>query len=325
MSSEPRDDDYLWDPRAPVDPEVERLERLLRPLAHDPAQPVVRALAPARGAALRLWGWIGAVAATVLAVVWVAGRASESTPPPPASGLELVALDPQQHLAESAWLETGAEVRELRLGNVGQVTLGAGSRLEVRRLSAQETRLYLERGRLEALVSADAEPRFFQVDTPATRCVDLGCRYTLVVDERGDALVEVETGRVAFENDGRAVLVPRGARCRATRSAGAGTPRFLDAAAPLVEALDGFDAAVGAPAERRRALAVEALRAAASLRDALAVWHLLQDPDVEIAALAHLRLAELTEAPPAARSTLGSAPDATARAAWRETLEPSWW
>jgi hypothetical protein len=325
MSSDLRDDDYLWDPRAPVDPEVERLERLLAPLAHVPGRSVPSNLPARRRPALRAWAWVGALAATVLAVLWVTGRAPDTVVPPPASGPELVALEPRQQLAESAWLETGAEERELRLGTVGQVTLGAGSRLEVRRLSAEETRLYLERGRLEALVSADAQPRFFQVDTPATRCVDLGCRYTLVVDERGDALVEVETGRVAFENDGRAVLVPRGASCRATRAAGAGTPRFLDAAAHLVEALDGFDAAAGERSERRRALAAEALRAALSLRDALPVWHLLQDPDAEIAALAHLRLAELTEAPAAARATLGSAPDATARAAWRETLEPSWW
>ena len=325
MTLDPRDDDYLWDPRAPVDPEVERLERLLAPLAHVPGRPVPSPLPARRRPALRAWAWLGAVAATLLAVLWVAGRAPDTAVPPAVPGPELVALDPQQRLAESAWLETGAEERELRLGNVGQITLGAGSRLEVRRLSAEETRLYLERGRLEALVSADAHPRFFQVDTPATRCVDLGCRYTLVVDERGDALVEVETGRVAFENDGRAVLIPRGASCRATRAAGAGTPRFLDAAAPLVEALDGFDAAVGAPAERRRALAAEALSAAGSLRDSLAVWHLLEDRDAEIAALAHLRLAELTEPPPAARATLGSAPDTAARAAWREVLEPSWW
>jgi len=324
MSHEPRDD-YLWDPKAPVDPEIERLEQLLRPLGHAAEPAVPPAPAPrANPVWLALGGCAAAAAVVLVALALPRGELGPTTPTAGARP-ELVVLQSQQRLEERAWVETGAEEKELRLGQVGQVTLGADSRLEVRRLSAEETRLYLERGRLEALVSADAQPRFFQVDTPATRCVDLGCRYSLVVDGEGAAHVEVQTGRVAFENEGRVVLVPRGAGCRATKGAGAGTPRFLDAPAPMVTALDGFDAAALAPADERRARAAEVLRLADGPRDALPLWHLLADPDAEIAAAAHQRLAELYQPPPGAKATLGQVPDARAREAWRETFEPTWW
>ena len=48
---------------------------------------------------------------------------------------------------------------------------------------------------------------FVQTRTPATNCVDLGCKYTLTVDGAGDSLVEVTMGRVAFEDRGREVYV----------------------------------------------------------------------------------------------------------------------
>jgi hypothetical protein len=321
-----------------VDSEVQRLERLLAPLRHVPDPQHVDPHPRRAAAAPRTRSWLRLAllaAAVVLALggVWwftrearVPGGSGGSGGVVPSSDAPvLVARGESRPLSERTWVETHAEARELRLGDVGQFTLGAGSRLEVQRLAADETRFYLERGRLEAFVSADAHPRFFQVGTPAARCVDLGCQYTLVVDAAGDAEVEVATGRVAFENEGREVFVPRGARCRATRASGAGTPRFLDARPELVAALDRFDAAREAPAPERRTHAGSLLALAANPRDGLAVWHLLQDADVDIAQRAHARLHEVAGTVPAAVSPPDVAPNADDRQAWRTVLEPHWW
>lgn len=317
--------DYLFDGDGPPDPEVERLERLLRPLglshADKPTHP-----APRVGRA-RLWVFalgLGATAAALL-VAFSAARheVQEPTPAPGAPGLEVAGTG--ERLLERAWVETGQHPRELALGDVGRLTLEPGSRLEVRRLALEETRLYLERGRLEARVSAEARPRFFQVDTPSTRCVDLGCRYTLEVDAAGDARVEVLSGRVAFENEGREVYVPAGAICRATRAAGAGTPRFADAPAALSEALSRYDASTGEPVERRRAVAEAVLVATRDGRDALGAWHLLADPDDAIARAARARLIEVAGAPPEASPASATRPDAVERERWKEHLERGWW
>ena len=111
--------------------------------------------------------------------------------------------------------------------------------------------------------------------------------------------------------------------CRASREGGAATPRFEDAPADLVAALDAFDTAVE-PA-RRRALAAEVTALADDEEDALVLWHLLQDDDDAIALAAELRLATLVTPPPG----LAPSPDRRATPAeidlWKQELELLWW
>jgi hypothetical protein len=322
--------DYLFDRSGPPDPDVERLERLLSPLAHPggaaPRVPGTRAAA----APVRLrhtWRWTSALAAVAAAaaVLLIVLSSERDTPlrPPTPSGPALTVVGAGRQLAEEAWVESGTESTELRLGSVGQVTLDPGTRLQVRRLQDDETHLFLERGLLHARVSGDARPRFFQVDTPAARCVDLGCEYTLSVDAVGDAEVSVWTGQVAFENEGREVYVPAGAMCRATRAHGAGTPRFEDAAPALVEAVAAFDAAEALPVGDRRARADALLAATANAQDALSAWHLLQDPDDEVAIRARARLIAVAGAPEGGAGGPARS-DAAARKRWKEHLASSW-
>lgn len=327
--------DYLFDKSAAPDPEVERLERLLAPLAHAPAAPPE----PARRAGAARWAlWSGAVLAVVLLAAWLAGRPPSSPPAPPEppapalparpapddAGPHLVRVITGERVPEQAWIEAGAGGEDLRLGALGQVRLDPGSRLQLRRMDGEQAQLFLERGRLHAQVSADARPRFFQVDTPAARCVDLGCRYTLEVDADGAAHVAVLTGQVAFENDGREVYVPAGAECRATRAAGAGIPHFADAPAELVAALVRFAAAAGQPAAERRLLAEQLLAGVRNERQALSAWHLLQDPDTAIARRARQRLVELAGAPEGVDAAAAEAPGPVERERWKEHLGRGW-
>jgi hypothetical protein len=210
------------------------------------------------------------------------------------------------------------------LGTVARLTLDPGSRLRLDAAEAEEARFYLERGRLEALVSADAKPRFFQVDTRAARCVDLGCRYTLAVDEAGVARVRVSTGQVAFATGSREVYVPRGAGCVASPATGPGTPRFDDAGEALAKALDAFDAADASPPPTRRGLASEAYGAMRSPRDALAALDMLQDADAEIAIGARRALVERAGAPEGVDPASSARPDAAERARWKDHLERLW-
>ena len=316
--------DYLFDKTGRPDPDVERLERLLSPLAHRGGA------APRPSSAVPLsvrhtWRWTSAFAAVTAAaaVLLVVSWSRDTAPVRRPEGPALTVVGAGRQLAEASWVESGAERAELTLGTVGHVTLDPGARLQVRRLQHDETHLFLERGTLHALVSAHARPRFFQVMTPATRCVDLGCRYTLRVDGAGDAEVVVETGQVAFENDGREVYVPAGATCRATRAHGAGTPRHEAAPAALVEAVRAFDADRALAADARRARADALLAATATVEDSLAAWHLLQDPDDEVARRARERLIAVAGAPGGGAG--GPArPDAAERERWKEHLAPSW-
>lgn len=328
-----RDDRYLFDGSGPPDPDVERLERVLRPLGttddavvtpvrHPPARWVspaaIRWTLAAMAVAAAIWG----VAVFVDSRPTVyrfrpedrAARIAAAAPVVRAAG----AADP---LAVGSWIETAEDSREITIGDtIGRITLGARSRLQVRHVADETTRLYLARGALEAFVSADARPRFFQVDTDAARCVDLGCRYTLEVADDGVATVRVTTGQVAFETGTREVYVPSGATCAARPGAGPGTPRFEDAPDDLRAAFDALDGAARAPGDERSKLARAALATVRSPRDALAAWHLLQEPDAGLVRDVVARL-EAVAGPCAAPSDAGAV---ALREAWKAHLEPRW-
>lgn len=314
------DDDYLFEKKGEPDAEVERLERVLRPLGRRDDAPFVAPTAPPR-ARLLVWAALAAVAATVIVAVTL--RSGTTTPASPS----VVATGPKIHdvtgntaVGVGEWIETKDADRQILVGNLGSVTLAAQSRLQVRHVSDAETRLYLARGSLEATVSANARPRFFQVDTDAARCVDLGCRYTLDVAPSGDATVRVVTGQVAFETATREVFVPAGAVAVARKGRGPGTPHFEDTRETLVAAFDAYDAAPEL-GDRRRELARAALDAVTDARDTLPAWHLLQDPDAEIVRAAASRL----EAVAGRCDVAATATPREVRDAWKERLESRCW
>src|SRR5207302_9343206 len=92
-------------------------------------------------------------------------------------------------------LRTGNSGMQLEADAVGRVDVGPNSELR----STGERSLELKRGELEAFIWAPA--REFVVDTPSARTVDLGCRYTLNVDDHGDGTLKVTEGRVALDEE----------------------------------------------------------------------------------------------------------------------------
>ena len=86
-----------------------------------------------------------------------------------------------------------------------------------------------------------APPRLFFVDTPSAVAADLGCAYTLEVDENGGSLLRVTSGWVALQLKDRESIVPAGAACETQPGIGPGTPYFEDAPTVFREALRKID------------------------------------------------------------------------------------
>jgi hypothetical protein len=314
-----KNDEYLWSGEGPIDADVARLEELLKPLGWRGGSAGGRAAGERRESAAgpRRWHWLAAgtlLAAACALLVFLLNRGSI-----PAPGPRLV--HGSRALAPGTLFVAEDEGRStLRLEQLGTLQVEQGSRLWVDRLQEDLVVLRLERGELSALVSVGARPGLFNIDTPATRCVDLGCAYDLTVEESGDTLVRVTLGRVAFQNGGAEAFVPAGALCRASRTRGAGTPFFPASSPELRATLADFDAAVEAP-ERRR-LAARVCELALQRVDALPLWHLLQADDGTISAAAAQRLAVLAGAPVRLELEPGMRLDDTQRGEWREFLWP---
>ena len=279
-------DDYLWDRTGKPDPETERLERALAPLADDVAQLDLdrararREAAPAArrprafGARPALALAASVVAVAALALAWLAfqprGWRVERLAGSPRVGRAL--LGENGWLAVGEWLVTDARSRaRVRIGDIGFAEIDPDSRVQLVRARGDEHRIALERGRLHALIFAP--PRRFFVDTPSAVTVDLGCAYMLEVDDAGTARVSVTSGWVSFEWQGRESFIPAGASCITRPRQGPGTPWRDDAPAAWREALARLD--FGAPDAALRAADLAQVLGGARPDDALTLWHLL--------------------------------------------------
>ncbi|MBI3723967.1 hypothetical protein HY251_08455 [bacterium] len=337
--------DYLHD-KTGKDEEVEKLEHLLRPLAWKPGK-FAPSEAPAQPASARparaplgpflIAGLLATAAVAAGAFAFFRPTASVSPEKSPGTPFVPPTEEPKERVlagSDSYRLESGESIRTAERvtlvlgGRIGTLIAEKDVRLRVLALTDSLQKVRLEEGTVHARIGANVHPGLFQVETPASTCVDLGCYYTLEVDRSGRSTVRVESGRVAFvDAGGHEVFVPKGAHCRAVPSRGSGTPLFDDSSDDLAAAIEGFDQA---PSKERAALARGVADRATRAKDTLSLWHFLQDPDaavVEIGCDALARLAPLAEVPPfpdgVTREETLAHPKGVFQK-WKEHLWPIW-
>jgi hypothetical protein len=175
-------------------------------------------------------------------------------------------------LAVGGWLETDANARaRIAVGRVGRVDVDPRSRVGLLSTRAGNYRLQLARGTLHALIWAP--PGQFFVETPSSTAVDLGCAYTLRVDDDGAGMVEVTSGWVGFEWKGKESFIPAGARGETRPGVGPGTPHYADVSPAFQAALTTLDFARVTP--EVRAAALSRVLSESREHDAVTLWHLL--------------------------------------------------
>lgn len=271
-------DHYLWDGSGEPDPEVARLERLLSPLGHQGRPPALPPRAVRRHRALSLLGRILSAAAALIVgfgLWFVLGGVRGAWT---VRGLEGTPIVDGAALGESSVLRRGSQLvtdagsrAQIEVGRIGNVLVDPQSEVALVASGAREHRLSLARGTIHARIWAP--PRFFFVDTPFAETIDLGCAFTLHVDDSGAGLVRVTHGWVQFTHDGREAYIPQGAVGSTRPGVGPGTPRYEDAPAGFAAALDTLDYGGTDPAARVEA--IDYLLAHARPKDALTLWHLL--------------------------------------------------
>jgi hypothetical protein len=309
-------DDYLWDGSGEPDPEIQKLERALGRYRHNRPAPVFRAAQsqiitltqPPRTRIGFVAAFVGLAAAAILTIAieqysmslrkangtrrdWTVSTEQGA----PRIGGNIVGADRELgSLNAGETLETDENSRATITDNAtGQVQVDPDTRLRVIDSRSGVKRLALDRGTIHAQIWAPAGS--FVVDTPSAVAVDLGCVYTLHVDDSGAGLLQTSFGWVGFKLDGRESFIPTGAACATHPNSGPGTPYFEDAPGKFREALAQFDSAVTTPAEKSAALAL--ILAEARTKDALTLWHLLSRVNESDRPRVYDRLAELLPPP----------------------------
>jgi hypothetical protein len=223
-------------------------------------------------------------------------------------------------LGVGQWLETDPNSRaQINVSNIGQVEIDPNTRVRLVETKPTEHRLELERGRLSARISAP--PKLFFVNTPSGVAEDLGCAYTLEVDNAGNSLLRVTAGWVALQLKDRESIVPAGAACATRPGIGPGTPYFEDASESFRAALMNVDFESGATDKSK---SLENLLGAARVRDTITLWHLLARVSGNDRVLVYERMAELVPPPQGVTREGVLALNEQMLGAWKDKLEFSW-
>ncbi len=231
-------------------------------------------------------------------------------------------MNDRSRLAIGQWLETDNVSRaQIQVGSIGQVEIDPNSRVKLVQTGPTEHRLELARGRMSAHIWAP--PRLFFVDTPSAVAADLGCAYTLEVDDEGGSLLRVTSGWVALQLKDRESMVPAGAACETRRGIGPGTPYFEDASDSFRQALSKLDFEPH-DTEWSKIPALNLVLMQARPRDTLTLWHLLARLEGTDRSLVYERLAALSPPPPKVTRDGVLQLDDEMLTAWKAALESTW-
>lgn len=279
--------------------------------------------------------WLAAAAAvlalvggTYAGVLWTYGAPSRWAVLPlagtPAVGG--TAMTGAGDLAHGEWLVTDNVSRaELSVGRIGVAEVGPNSRVRLDEGGLVEHRLTLARGSIHAVITAP--PRLFLVETPAALATDLGCEYTLNVDDDGTSRIHVTAGWVEMKQGRDISLVPAGLVAEVQVGGRPGTPHPVDFPLDAQQSLRRLDAGTGTAADLERV--VRALHAPSDFitlrqQSAITLWHLVQRLEPGLRERAYERLAALS--PPPARVTREGilALERPMLERWRRELNPMW-
>ena len=226
-------DDYLWDGSGEPDPEIRQLEAILGRFRHHRPAPAFPEMPSEQVVRQRFWQKSGfhklaAAAAVVLVIAALLIRRSHPTPASqpgwnvarvagaPRVGSKAITSGGSGRLAIGQLLETDSHSRaSITVDEVGQVDVEPDTRLRLLKAGSGQRRLALDRGTIHAVIWAP--PGEFVVDTPSAVAVDLGCAYTLHVDNSGAGLLRTKLGWVGFKLEGRESFIPAGAAAQPGR------------------------------------------------------------------------------------------------------------
>jgi hypothetical protein len=172
-----------------------------------------------------------------------------------------------------------------------------------------------------------APPRLFFVQTPSALATDLGCAYTLEVDDAGSSRLHVTLGWVELRRGDAVSLVPSGLVAEVEVGGKPGTPYPAAFPDDARAALHRLDSGTGDGTDLDRVLgALHGPSANVTLRreSGITLWHLLQRVTPDLRERVYRRLAALSP-PPVSLSREGLlALDRDLLDRWRRDLNPMW-
>ena len=240
-----RIDEYLWDPMAPSDADVQAVESLLEPLAFDPSATPLKGerFQPVTKPRRRWWYGLAAAAVIVLATGWLAHQWRLSWPAGRAWPIEAMVGAGTDRLAVGSVLAlSGSDRARVQIARIGTMEIAGDARVTLQSTQGARHRLNLERGTVR--VRTWAPPGSVVFRTPIGEVIDLGCEFDLTTDA-DRTVVRVRSGWVQIANSIDESLIPAGAMSEMRAGRAPGVPVFEDATPGFAAAVRALEAGTG--------------------------------------------------------------------------------
>ncbi|NWF88716.1 MAG: FecR domain-containing protein [Ignavibacteriaceae bacterium] len=176
----------------------------------------------------------------------------------------------------------------LKLENIGEIDIEPQSEIRIIESGKAEHKLILSRGRI--LARSWSIPKLFSIKTPSANIKDLGCAYSITVDEKSSTFLNVTSGWVLMENKNCKSLLPKGTSCYSGVS-GMGTPFSESASLTFKDALYNLDFNNGSSSD------LDIVLSEARKDDLITLFHLLKRSEKQSREKIFNRIAELFTIP----------------------------
>lgn len=235
-------DDPLWNPEAPADDDLARIQRLLGRYGVRARELPLPAIDVHRGPRALPWVLAAGIALALLGggykyrLAWTPGSTWSVLL---SEGHE---VEKETRLAPGQSLSTARkESATIAVARIGRITLSPDSSLRLVETETGKHRVALEHGHMRARIWAP--PGYFAVRADLGEVVDLGCDFDLWKDRNGSGRVFVRHGWVSYRIGTEDILVP-GGYALSFADGQAQTPLRTDAPAGFVRAVHALEAAI---------------------------------------------------------------------------------
>lgn len=259
-------DDPLWNPDAPADGDLARLQRLLGPYGvHERGLAAPAFTPPRRQRRALRWMLAAGIMLVLLGgafqyrLAWAPGGSWTVVHGEDATAGSETRLSPGQSLATAP-----GESATISVARIGRIVLSPGSSLRLVETGTGKHRVALGHGHMRARIWAP--PGYFAVRADDAEVVDLGCDFDLWKNPDGSGRVFVRSGWVSYRIGADDILVPEGHVLGFTEGR-ARTPLRTDAPAELARAVLALEGVIAAEGSRSSAIEDAAQRVAVAARD----------------------------------------------------------